>query len=158
MGLSLEEQKKRLREEIEKLKYEYEVELPKEVGKAREFGDLKENAEYHAAKERMSIVAAKISQLSERLSKLNTLNIDDIPSDKVGFGSEVTIKEVDRDLEMKFTFVSTSEVDPAKGLISLGTPYGKALVNKKIGDIVEVNLPVGIKKFKVAQLKTIHDK
>ncbi len=155
MDINIEDQKKKLEEEIKKLRHEYEVELPKEIGKAREFGDLKENSEYHAARDRMSMVSAKIAQLSDRLSKLNSLDINKLSQDAVGFGSKVIINEVGGDMEMEFVFVSPSEVDPMKGFISLVTPYGKALADKKVGDIVEVSLPAGKKKFKITYLKTV---
>lgn len=100
----LEQKKQQIREELEKLKYEFKIELPKRISEAREYGDLKENAEYHAARERQSFVQARIAQLTEQLNKLNELNLSDIPEDKVAYGSTVTVVDVDTDDEVVFYF------------------------------------------------------
>ncbi len=153
---NIEEIKKKLEEELAKLEHEYKYELPKQIADARELGDLKENAEYHAARERMSYVKAKMAQIVDKLSRLNDINFDDIPTDRVGFGSTVVIQDVETGEEMTFTFVSREEIDPMVGKITLATPYGKALIDKKEGDEVEVSTPAGTRKFIVKSITTIH--
>jgi len=154
----LEQKKQQIREELEKLKYEFKVELPKRISEAREYGDLKENAEYHAARERQSFVQARIAQLTEQLNKLNELNLSDIPEDKVAYGSTVTVVDVDTDDEVVFTFVSSNEVNPSEGKISVSSPIGAAMQNKAVGELVEVNIPAGKRKYKIIKLVTIHGK
>ena len=156
MSSELEDNKQKLREELEKLKYEYKVELPKVISAAREYGDLKENAEYHAARERQSFVKAKISQLVEQLNKLNDLNISEIPEDKVGYGSSVKVVDVDTDDEIVFTFVSPSEINPSEGKISVSSPIGMAMQNKSVGDRVTVVVPAGKRTYLVKNIITIH--
>ncbi|HOK01798.1 MAG TPA: transcription elongation factor GreA [Spirochaetota bacterium] len=154
----LEQKKQQIREELEKLKYEFKIELPKRISEAREYGDLKENAEYHAARERQSFVQARIAQLTEQLNKLNELNLSDIPEDKVAYGSTVTVVDVDTDDEVVFTFVSSNEVNPSEGKISVSSPIGAAMQNKAVGELVEVNIPAGKRKYKIIKLVTIHGK
>ena len=154
----IDAKKNELKEEIEKLKYEFKVELPKIIATARAYGDLKENAEYHAARERQSFVKAKIAQLADRLGKLSELNIDDISVDRVGFGSQVTVIDLDSDDDIIFTIVSPEDVNPSEGKISGSSPFGAALINKSVGDKVEVNIPAGNRKYYIEKLKTIHGK
>ncbi|MFW6365228.1 MAG: GreA/GreB family elongation factor [Spirochaetota bacterium] len=156
MSNDIEAKKNELLEELDQLKHEFKIELPKRIAEAREHGDLKENADYHAARERQGFVKAKIAQLTEQLGKLSSINQDEIPTDSVGFGSTVKIQDVDSPFELEFTFVSEAETDPSAGKISISTPYGQALAGKKIGDVVEVNIPAGKKKFRLVSLVTIH--
>jgi transcription elongation factor GreA len=156
MSDALDVKKKELLDELDQLKHEFKIELPKRIGEAREHGDLKENADYHAARERQGFVKAKIAQLTEQLAKLNSINTDEIPEDSVGFGSKVKIQDVESDFELNFTFVAEAETDPSEGKISLSTPYGKALAGKKVGEVVEVNIPAGKKSFRLVELTTIH--
>ena len=97
-------QKQDLRDELEKLKNEFKIELPKKIAEAREYGDLKENAEYHAARERQSFVQARIAQLTEQLNQLNDINVSDIPDDSIGFGSVVTVYDEIEEEELVFSF------------------------------------------------------
>lgn len=156
MSGNIEEKKKLLKEELDQLNYEFKVELPKIIGEAREYGDLKENAEYHSARERQSFVQARIGQLSAQLAQLNELNVADIPSDKVGYGSTVVIVDKDTDDEMRLTFVSPDDVNPAEGKISLSSPFGAALINKTVGEDVVVNVPAGERHYYIKKLITIH--
>ncbi len=156
MSEELEEKKQVVRDELEKLKYEFKVDLPKRIAEAREYGDLKENAEYHAARERQSFVKARISQLTEQLNRLNDINLSDIPEDKVGYGSTVTVLDMNLDDEVVFTFVSSNEVNPSEGKISVSSPIGAAMQNKGIGEIVEVAIPAGKRKYLVQKIVTIH--
>ncbi len=157
MGLEVVESKKQeLKNEIDLLKHEFKVELPKKIAEAREHGDLKENADYHAARERQGFVRAKISQLSDELRMLTNLSSEDIPEDKVGFGSTVLIKNTVSGEEMEFTFVTDAESDPSSGKITMLTPFGTALGFMDAGSVVTVELPVGNEEFKIMKIKTIH--
>jgi len=156
MSKDLDTQKEQLREELERLKYEFKVSLPKIISEARAYGDLKENAEYHAARERQSFVQARISQLTEQLSKLNELNVNNIPDAVVGYGSTVTVLDRVTDDRIEFTFVSTNEVNPSQGRISLSSPIGLALQNHKVGEEVVVNIPAGKRSYFIEKIVTIH--
>jgi transcription elongation factor GreA len=156
MSNEIEMKKDELKNEIDELKYEFKIELPKRIAEARAHGDLKENAEYHAARERQGFVRAKLAQLTEQLAKISNLDMSDVPQDKVGFGSKVLIEDTDSGFTMEFKFVSDAETNPSEGKISLSTPYGKALAGKEVGEKVEVNTPVGIKKFMLKSLVTVH--
>lgn len=156
MSAELESKKQIIRDELEKLKYEFKVDLPKKISEAREYGDLKENAEYHAARERQSFVKARIAQLTDQLNKLNDLNISDIPADRIGYGSTVTVLDIDNEDDMTFTFVSSNEVKPAEGKISLSSPVGMAMQNKMVGDEVVIQIPAGKKRYLVKKIITMH--
>ncbi len=156
MGSDIDAKKASIKEELAKLKHEFKVELPKVIAKARAFGDLKENAEYHAARERQSFVKARIGQYSEQLSKLNNFNYSDIPADKVGFGSELTVIDMDTDDRINFIIVSSDEVNPSEGKISLTSPIGVALSNRTAGEEVEIKIPSGKKRYFIEKLVTIH--
>lgn len=158
MSNEIEAKKQEIHEELDRLKHEFKIELPQKIAEAREHGDLKENADYHAARERQGFVKAKIAQLTEQLGKLNNIDTSEIPEDRVGFGSKVKIQDVDSSFQLEFTFVSDAETDPSAGKISLSTPYGQALAGKKAGEVVEVNIPAGKKNFKLMSLTTFHGK
>lgn len=155
---NIEENKQKIRDELEKLKHEFKIELPKKIAEAREYGDLKENAEYHAARERQAFVKARIAQLTDQLNKLNDMKLDDVPEDKVGYGSVVTVTDLDGDDEQVFTFVSQNEVNPSEGKISLNSPFGTAMQNKGVGEEVQVNIPAGVRELRIVKLVTIHGK
>jgi len=156
MANDIEQKKQALKEELEQLKHEFKVVLPKTIAEAREYGDLKENAEYHAARERQSFVQARMGQLTEQLAQLNDLNLSNIPKGKVGYGSTVTLVDKNAGNTVEFTFVSSNEVNPAEGKISLSSPFGTALLNKEVGEDVEVVVPAGKKLFFLKKLITIH--
>jgi transcription elongation factor GreA len=149
--------KKRLEEEIRTLDYELKVQLPKEIQKAREHGDLRENAEYKAAKERQTFLHARISQLSTRVAALSMVNLDKIPKGKVGLGSTVTLRETASGAEVIYDLVTPEEADPVQGRISPSSPIGKSLLNHEEGDVVEVRVPSGTKEYEIVRLVTIHD-
>ena len=149
--------KKKLQEEIAQLSHELNVELPKEIAVARAHGDLSENAEYKFAKERQSFVNAKITQLKKRMGDLGMLNLSNIPKDRSGYGSRLTVLDTQRDIEIEYKLVSSEEADVEKGLISTNSPIGRALLNRKVGDEIEVATPAGKKEFEVVRLVTIHD-
>src|SRR5438132_90588 len=118
--------KKRLEDEIRTLEHELKIQLPKEIQKAREHGDLRENAEYKAAKERQSFLQARIGQLRTRLAALSMVNFDKIPRDKVGLGSTVTLRETATGEEVVYDLVTPEEADPTQGCISPSSPIGKS--------------------------------
>jgi transcription elongation factor GreA len=147
---------KRFDDEIAVLERELYSELPKEIQRAREFGDLRENAEYSAAKERQSFVQARIAMLQRRRNEVALMNLDRVPHGKTGFGSTVTLKESGGG-EVIYQLVMPEDADAAKGLISTASPIGRALLNKEEGDEVEVTAPAGTRTFEVVKVVTIHD-
>ena len=147
---------KRFTEEIAALERELKIDLPKEIQRAREHGDLRENAEYKAAKERQNIVDARISMLKKRVSEIQLMNLDRIPHDRAGFGSTVHLRDRDGAV-LVYQLVMPEEADVEKGMISTASPIGRAILNKEAGDEVKVVTPVGTKKFEVLKLSTIHD-
>jgi transcription elongation factor GreA len=148
--------KKRLEDEMKALDYELKVELPKEILRAREYGDLRENAEYKAAKERQTFLQVRISQLQQRVAALSMMNLDRIPKDKVGLGSFVTLRETGGDTVV-YEIVTPEEADPTAGRISPSSPIGKCLLNHEEGDTVEVKVPSGTREYELVKLVTIHD-
>lgn len=153
----MEEVKKKLQEEITALEYEMHVALPREIARARALGDLSENAEYHAAKERQSLVDARLSQLRGRLRDFAMVDMTKIPRDKVGLGSEVVVLDTKKDEEMTYRLVTSEEADVAAGRISTTSPIGRGLLGKTIGDVVKIQIPGGMKEFEILRLTTIHD-
>ena len=149
--------KQKLLEEIDQLSHELNVDLPKEIAVARAHGDLSENAEYKYAKERQGFVNARIGQLKKRLGDLGMLNLTNIPKDRAGYGSRLTVLDTQKDIKIEYKLVSTEEADAEKGLISTTSPIGKALLNRKVGDEIEVTTPAGKKEFEVVRLVTIHE-
>jgi transcription elongation factor GreA len=147
---------KRLQDEIALLERELHNELPKEIRRARELGDLRENAEYHAAKERQTFVQARIANLQRRVAAVQMINLDRIPKDRVGLGSTVHLREQGAG-EVVYQLVMPEDADVEKGLISVSSPIGKAIVNKEAGDEVTVQAPNGRREFEITRLVTIHD-
>lgn len=149
--------KRRLQEEIQTLETELRIELPKEILRAREHGDLRENAEYKAAKERQSFLDARIAQLHRRLAALNMVKLDRIPRDKVGLGSTVSVRQEDSGEEKVYEIVVPEDSDPTIGRISPSSPIGKCLLGAEEGDTVEVRVPAGTREYEITKLVTIHD-
>ncbi len=149
--------KQKLQEEISALETELNIELPKELMKARAHGDLSENAEFKFAKERQGYVNARIGQLKKRLGDLGMLNLSNIPRDRAGYGSRVWVKDVQRAVKVEYKLVTTEEADAEKGLIATTSPIGKALLGRRVGDEVHVQTPAGKKEFELIRLVTIHE-
>jgi len=147
---------KKFEDEIAALNHELKLELPKEIKRARELGDLRENAEYHAAKERQRLVEARISMLQKRVSEIALINVDRIPKDRVGFGSTLHVVESNGE-KLIFQLVMPEDADAEKGLISTTSPIGRAFLNKEEGDSVSVTTPGGRREFEITKLYTIHD-
>jgi transcription elongation factor GreA len=157
MSDPLKQIKQKLLDEITVLEHELNVELPKEIAVARAHGDLSENAEYKFAKERQGFVNARIGQLKRRMGDLGMLNLTNIPKDRAGYGSRIIVLDTQKDIKVEYKLVSTEEADVEKGLISTTSPIGKALLNKKVGDEIQVATPAGQKEFEVVRLVTIHE-
>jgi transcription elongation factor GreA len=149
--------KKKLEEEIAALDMELRVDLPREISKARAHGDLSENAEYHAAKERQGMVNARLGQLRARLRMLSMVDMSRIPRDRVGLGSWVTVLDLTKDEEVTYQLLTSEEADVAQGRISTTSPIGKALLGKQVGDTVKVMIPDGTREMEITKLITIHD-
>tara|TARA_Y100000588_G_scaffold377151_1_gene455845 strand:+ start:14965 stop:15444 length:480 start_codon:yes stop_codon:yes gene_type:complete len=147
----------KLETEIRSLEHELLHELPKEIQKAREHGDLSENAEYTAAKERQDFVSARLRQLKKRLSELSLIDVTKISADSVGLGSVVRIYDVDNDQEIEYRLVTSEETDVPNGKISTTSPIGRGLMGKQVGDVAEVRTPAGPREFEILELATIHD-
>jgi transcription elongation factor GreA len=149
--------KKKLEEEIAALDLELRIDLPREISKARAHGDLSENAEYHAAKERQGIVNMRIGQLRARLRELSMVDMSRIPRDRVGLGSKVTVIDTGKDEEITYNLVTSEDADVAAGRISTTSPIGRGLIGKQVGDTVKVQIPGGTRELEIVQLITIHD-
>jgi len=157
----LAELRDKLQAEVERLNHEINFVLPKEIEKARAHGDLRENSEYKAALERQQFAQARASHLRVRLSKLSSVKEDDIPRDRVGFGSRVTVLDVDT--KKRETYALTlgefieGDDDPAELPVSMASPLGKALLGGKVGQTVGITLPLGKRRLKIVELETVHD-
>ena len=153
----MQDLKKKLEEEIAALENELRIQLPREIAKARAHGDLSENAEYHAAKERQGMVNARLGQLRARLRELCMVDMSRIPRDRVGLGSSVTVLDLQKEEEITYQLVTSEEADVAQGRISTTSPIGRGLLGKKVGETVKVQIPGGIRDMEIIQLVTIHD-
>lgn len=153
----MENLKKKLEEEIAALEYELRNELPKEILKARAHGDLSENAEYHAAKERQRLVEARLAQLKQRLREFSMVDFSRIPRDRVGLGSTVVVLDLARQEEITYRLVTSEEADAASGRISTSSPIGRGLLGKAVGDTVRIEIPGGVRELEILELTTIHD-
>ncbi len=147
---------KRFNDEIAALERELKVELPKEIQRAREHGDLRENAEYKAAKERQGIVNTRIAMLKKRMGEISLMNMDRIPHDKAGFGSTVHLRAQNGDTII-YQLVMPEDADAEKGMISTSSPIGRAILNKEEGDAIKVVAPNGNHQFELIKLITVHD-
>jgi transcription elongation factor GreA len=149
--------KKKLQDEIAALEYELRNELPREILKARAHGDLSENAEYHAAKERQGFVNARLGQLQKRLSDFAMIDVTKIPHDRVGLGSRVVVLDVNKGEEITYFLVTSEEADAPNGKVSTASPIGKSLLGKEVGDVVKMQAPGGLKELEILELMTIHE-
>ena len=147
---------KKFEDEIQTLNHELKLELPREIKRARELGDLRENAEYQAAKERQRLVESRISMLQKRVSEIALINVDRIPRDRAGFGSTLDVLDGHGE-KMTFQLVMPEDANVENGLISTASPIGRALLNKEEGDEVVVRAPNGDREFEIVKLITIHD-
>lgn len=153
----MEAVKKKLQSELDTLEEELHFKLPKEIQKAREFGDLRENAEYKAAMERQSIVRARIMQIRQRLGEVESIDLSKIPTDRIAYGSSVVLFDLEKEEKVTYRLVTSEESDPENGLISTVSPIGQALMGKEEGDEVKVKTPTGVRNFEISRLTTIHE-
>jgi len=150
--------KQRLRAELDELDTELRVHLPKEIKRALEYGDLRENAEYRAALDRQQFLQARIGQLRQRLSEVASIDVSKVPLHKAAYGSTLVLYDAEREEEVTYRLVTPEESDPPAGLISTVSPVGRSLMNKEEGDEVTVVTPNGKRQFEIRRLVTIHDK
>jgi transcription elongation factor GreA len=148
----------KLERELRSLEKEYRHDLPKEIKRALAMGDLRENAEYHAALERQSFVKAKIGHIKKRLSEISMIKLDSLPTDRVGLGSTVVLYDLGEEKEIQYELVFADDADVAKGLISVTSPIGKGLSGRRVGDEVAIQVPNGLKRFEIVSLRTVHEK
>jgi transcription elongation factor GreA len=156
MTESIEQKKKLLLQEILKLREEYQVELPKRIAEARSLGDLRENSEFDAARERQAFVKARIGQLSRQLQQYDEVFASPVDEKKIGFGSVVVVLELNANTRSEYTFVHPAEVDPCEGKISISSPVGMALQNRTVGEEVVVTVPAGEKRFFIEKITSLH--
>ena len=153
----IEELKRKLDDEIEKLQHELNVTLPNEIRKAVEHGDLRENSEYKAALERQQFVQARLGHLRSRRSKLGSIDVSQIPPDKVGLGSRVVVEdEKTREREV-YHLVFGDAMEFQEGHVTMASPIGRALLGKQVGDLIVLKLPAITRRLKLIELQTIHD-
>ena len=149
--------RKKLEEEIQTLEKELREELPKALKTAAALGDLSENADYQAARERQDFVRIRLGHLKQRLADLSLINFDKIPKDRISLGSKVELLDVDKDEKITYKLVTSEDANAAEGLISTTSPIGRSLLNKRDGDTVEVKIPSGTRTFEVISFTTMHD-
>src|SRR5512140_1600204 len=149
--------RKKLQDELNTIERELRVDLPREILRAREHGDLSENAEYKAAKERQSYLEGRKAQLQQRLASLSLVNLDKIPTDRAAYGSRVVLYDYHADREIEYRLVTPEESDLSRGLISITSPIGRSLVGKMVGDGVEIVTPAGRRDYELRGLTTIHE-
>ncbi|HBX42799.1 MAG TPA: transcription elongation factor GreA [Deltaproteobacteria bacterium] len=153
----LRESMQRLTEEAKKIEYELRVVLPKEIQAALAHGDLTENGEYEAAKERQSTQNARLAQIQKRLADLSRIDVAAIPRDRAGLGSKVTVEDAGTGQETRYTLVIPEIADGKKNFVSIASPIGRALLNRKPGDEVSIQTPRGTLEFEVRGVVTVFD-
>ena len=149
--------KQRLQAELDELESELRVHLPKEIKRALEFGDLRENSEYRAALDRQNVVKARIVELRQRISEIASIDLSKISRDKAGYGSTLVLYDGEKDEEITYRLVTPEESNPQEGLISTVSPVGRSLMGKEEGDEVTVRTPAGARTFEIRRLTTLHD-
>ena len=148
----------KLKKELADLQHELTHKIPKDLQEAASHGDLSENAEYDAAKSRQEFVRARIGQMQGRIRELSMYSIQSIPHGVVAYGSRVTVEDLDEGETHVFEIVFPEEVNAGAGQISLGSPLGRGLLNKTVGDEVEVQTPRGKRNYQITELLTLHER
>ena len=149
--------KEKLQGQLDELESDLRVPLPKEITRALEFGDLRENSEYRAALDRQNVVKARIVELRQRISEIASIDPNKVPRDKASYGSTLVLYDSEKDEEVTYRLVTPEESDPAQGLISTTSPVGRSLMGKQEGDEVVVRTPATVRNFEIRQLRTLHD-
>ena len=152
-----EDVKRKLLAELEELENELRIHLPKEIKRAREFGDLRENSEYQTALQRQTIVKARIRELRQRMSEISSIDLSKLPRNKAAYGSTLILFDAESDEEVTYRLVTPEESDPTSGQISTTSPVGRSLMGREEGDEVEVTTPAGSRRFEIRRLLTMHD-
>jgi transcription elongation factor GreA len=142
----------KLKEELGRLKEE-RPKISREIGVAREHGDLSENAEYHAAKERQGMVEARIKDIEDKLGRAEIIDPSRLSGDKVSFGATVDLSNIDTDEAVRYQIVGAEEANVNEGLISISAPLARALIGKQVGDEVRVKLPAGERCYEIVDIK-----
>ena len=143
----------KLKSELENLKNSERPNIIKAIAEAREHGDLSENAEYHAAREKQSFIEGRISELENKISRAEVIDISSLDNSKVTFGATVTITDLSSNETNTYTIVGADESDIEKNLISISAPLGRAMINKTIDDVIEVTTPSGLKEYQINSIK-----
>jgi transcription elongation factor GreA len=151
----LREVQKKLEEEVQRIEYELRVTLPKEIQVALGHGDLSENAEYEAAKERQSTLQGRSAQIQKRLADLSRIDVAGVPTDRAGLGSEVTVENLESGEEICYTLVIPELADGNKSFVSIAAPVGKALMHRRVGDAVTITIPRGTLEYEVRRIVTL---
>jgi transcription elongation factor GreA len=151
----LREVKRKLEEEVQRIDHELRVTLPKEIQTALGQGDLSENAEYEAAKHRQSTLQARFAQIQKRLADLSRIDVAGVPKDRAGLGSEVTVENLESGEEIRYTLVIPELADGNKSFVSMASPVGKALMNRRVGDTVTITIPRGTLEYEVRRIVTL---
>ena len=151
----LREVKQKLEEEVQRIDHELRVTLPKEIQTALGQGDLSENAEYESAKNRQSTIQARFAQIQKRLADLSRIDVADVPKDRAGLGSEVTVENLESGEEIRYTLVIPELADGNKSFVSMASPVGKALMNRRVGDTVTITIPRGTLEYEVRRIVTL---
>lgn len=148
----------RLQKELKGLEKEYRVDLPKEIHRALQMGDLRENSEYHSALDRQQYVKARIGQLQKQLKELSLVDLNSLPRDRVALGSTVSLVDAESGKTLTYELVIPDMADFSKGLVSVTSPIGKALVGHRVGDEVTIKTPGGTRQYEIVSLATVHAK
>jgi transcription elongation factor GreA len=151
----LQEIREKIEAEIENLMQELNVELPARIKTAMEHGDLRENAEFKAAKERQGFVEARLNHLTSRMTELSKIDVNEMPYDRVGFGSRVKIRDLGMEEDFTFTITAGDFIDLDAGQVSLASPIGRGLLGAREGEEVGIQLPVGERRYRVLELSTL---
>ncbi|MGA8753155.1 GreA/GreB family elongation factor [Candidatus Deferrimicrobium sp.] len=151
----LREVRRKLEEEVQRIDHELRVTLPKEIQTALGQGDLSENAEYEAAKNRQSTLQARFAQIQKRLADLSRIDVAGVPKDRAGLGSEVTVENLESGEEVRYTLVIPELADGNKSFVSMASPVGKALMNRRVGDTVTITIPRGTLEYEVRRIVTL---
>jgi transcription elongation factor GreA len=151
----LRDVKRKLEEEMQRIEHELRVTLPKEIQAALGQGDLSENAEYESAKNRQSTIQARFAQIQKRLADLSRIDVTGVPTDRAGLGSEVTVENLESGEEILYTLVIPELADGNKSFVSMASPVGKALMNRRVGDTVTITIPRGTLEYEVRRIVTL---
>jgi transcription elongation factor GreA len=151
----LREVRKKLEEDLQRIDHELRVTLPKEIQAALGQGDLSENAEYESAKNRQSTLQARFAQIQKRLADLSRIDVADVPKDRAGLGSEVTVEDLGSGEEIRYTLVIPELADGNRSFVSMASPVGKALMNRRVGDTVTITIPRGTLEYEVRRIVTL---